>query len=106
MAVVRTRREGTVIRESARPVVRKTSTARTVKRPVVRAWGMSKTEERLATPMPVRKDLTLVQWRERGDALRILNRYSYVNADLLSLNECRDAVLSIERCCDFRCMAM
>ena len=103
MAVVRTRREGTVIRED-RPVAK--ARKRTVRKPVVRAWGMTKTEQQLATPMPVRKDLTTVQWRERGDALRILNRYSYVNADLLSLNECRDAVLSIERCCDFRCMAM
>ena len=103
MAVVRTRRKGEVIRED-RPVAK--ARKRTVRKPVVRAWGMTKTEERLATPMPVRKDLTMAQWRERGDALRILNRYSYINADLLSLNECRDAVLSIERCCDFRCRAM
>ena len=104
MAVVRTRREGTVIRESTRPVVRKT--ARIVKRPVVRAWGMTKTEERLATPMPVRKDLTLVQWREWGDNLRVLRRYSYVHADLLSLADSRDAIRSIHVCCNFRCMSM
>jgi len=101
MVVIRTRREGEVIRED-RPVVK---VRRIVKRPVVQSWGMSKTEQRLATDMPVRKDLTLTQWREWGDNLRVLNFYSYIGADLLSLNDSRDAVRSIHTCCKLRVMA-
>lgn len=100
--IIRVKREGEVIGETTRSKARK----QRVRRPPVRTWGMTKTEERLATPMPTRKDLTVAQWREWGDNLRVLNNYSYINADLLSLNESRDAIRSIHKCCDFRCMAM
>ena len=98
---IRVRREGEVISES-RPA---TSKARKVRNPVVRAWGMTKTEERLHTPMPVRKDLTTYQWREYGDALRVLNRYEYINANLLSLSEARAAIRSIQVCSGLRFIA-
>jgi len=102
MVVVRTRREGEVIRES-RPV----AAVRTVKRPPVKSWGMA--EKAAARPFiddPSRKDLTGSQWQELGENLRTLNFYSYVGADRLSLNDSRDAVRSIHTCCKFRVMAM
>ena len=98
---IRVRREGEVISET-RPTKRK---ARKVRRPPVRTWGMTKTEERLHCPMPSRKDLTAYQWREYGDALRVLNRYEYINADLLSLSEARAAIRSIQVCSGLRFIA-
>lgn len=98
---IRVRREGEVISETA-PAVRK---PRKVRRPVVRTWGMTKTEERLHTPMPTRSDLTKYQWQEYGDALRVLNRYEYINAELLSLSEARAAIRSIQVCSMLRFVA-
>jgi len=102
--VLRTRKsDGSVVEN--RPTVRKRVTRR-VARPVPNSWGMTKVEMRLATPMPTRKDLTKVQWAEWGDALRVLKFNGYINADLLSLGDMRDALRGVHTCCKYRAIAI
>ena len=60
-------------------------------------YSMSKTEQRLATPMPVRADLTQRQWIEWGDGLKVLNHYGVKQADCMTLGEQRELISTI-RC--------
>ncbi|RLC79426.1 MAG: hypothetical protein DRJ03_23520 [Chloroflexi bacterium] len=96
--VLRIRREGKVVSETKRPIRK----SRTVKVKAKRWDQMSLSEKRASVPCPTRKDLTMAQWREWGDGLRVLRRYEYENADTLSLAEMRDAVRSIELCSQLR----
>ena len=102
--VTRVRRAGEVISE-VRPDLPPKPKGRTVKVKARSYSRVSMADKRAAIPYATRKQLSAVQWAELGDNLRVLNRYSYVNADALSLAESREAILSIQRCSLLRFMA-
>ncbi len=97
------KREGAVVKET--PVEPRTPRHPKVRVRPLNEWGMTKTEQRLATPMPRRVDLTKAQWQEWGDALKELRTYDYSGAEFLSLNEMRQVLESIRRCTDMRLFA-
>ena len=98
------RRNGTVIRSrvAQQPKRSKAVHQHTSLRNSYTKFNMSLTEQREHTPMPTRKDLTKAQYREYCEGLKILKSNNYLNPDYLSLNELRETLYSIKRCCDLR----
>ncbi len=87
-----------IIVRKAGKVVRSTTVApKKVKarRAIPQVWGMTKTEQRLATPMPSRNDLTKAQWVEHSEGTRWLKTYGVPQADCLPLGEQRDLISTI-----------